>query len=122
MNRLTRIVPAVSAALLVAAVAVPGGALAAASAKPVVVTVIMTDFTYKLSRDTVPAGQVVTYKVINKGRSAHNFDINGSKGSPFLAPGKSFTLKVALKPGEWSFVCTVPRHAELGMRGDLTAK
>ena len=93
----------------------------AGTGKPVVVTVTMTDFAFKLSQSTVPAGQVVTFKVINKGRSAHNFDIGGSKHSPFLAPGKSFTFKATLKAGGYAYVCTVPRHAELGMRGDLTA-
>jgi nitrite reductase (NO-forming) len=80
------------------------------------VTVAASEFKFKLSRKTAPVGTVV-FKVVNKGKIAHDFKINGKK-TPLLKPGKSATLKVAFKKkGHFSYLCTVPGHAALGMKG-----
>jgi uncharacterized cupredoxin-like copper-binding protein len=113
---------AFSAAAIVSLVLAGISSATARVTAPPVINVTALDFKYKLSKTAIPAGKLVTFKVTNKGKTAHDFDINGSKGTPYLAPGKSFTFKVKLKKGSWGFVCTVPRHAELGMRGNLTAK
>lgn len=40
---------------------------------------------------------------------------------PFLEPGKSATMTVNLQAGKsYSYLCDVPGHAELGMRGTFT--
>jgi uncharacterized cupredoxin-like copper-binding protein len=85
------------------------------------VTVLMYDFRFKLSKSTVAPGKV-TFTVINRGHSIHNFDLVGVHSSPFLAPGAQKTLTVTMKKGSVHYLCTVPRHAELGMVGDLTVK
>jgi uncharacterized cupredoxin-like copper-binding protein len=80
------------------------------------VTVAASEFKFKLSRKTAPVGTVV-FKVVNKGKIAHNFEIAGKK-TPLLAPGKSATLKIVFKKkGRFAYLCTVPGHARLGMKG-----
>lgn len=107
-----------SAALLATTVA-----LARSSATPVTVTVTMTEFKFKLSRLSVPVGTPVTFKITNKGASAHDFDFSGGKGTPFIAAGKTYTLKVTFtKKGSFRYTCTVPRHAQLGMAGTFVVK
>jgi plastocyanin len=114
----------VLAALVAVGAALTGtGALARSSASPVTITVTMSEFKFKLSRTSVPVGTPVTFKIVNKGASAHDFDFSGGKGTPYIAPKKTYTLKVTFgKKGTFRYVCTVPRHAELGMSGNFFVK
>jgi uncharacterized cupredoxin-like copper-binding protein len=89
-----------------------------ASSKTVTVRVTAREFKFALSRSSVPVGTVV-FKVTNKGKIGHNFKIAGKK-TRMLAPGKSATLKVVFKKkGQFGFLCTIPGHAKLGMKGKL---
>jgi uncharacterized cupredoxin-like copper-binding protein len=123
-------------ALLVAlagAVAVTLGAVGAAVASravsspqqatvlPQKITVFMYDFRFKLSVARAKPGKT-TFTVINRGHSIHDFDLVKVHKTPFLAPGKRNTFTVTLKKGTWNYVCTVPRHSELGMHGKLVVK
>jgi plastocyanin len=83
------------------------------------VSVKASEFKFVLSRKSAPHG-TVTFKVTNKGHTAHDFKIAGKK-TPNLQPGKSATLKVKLKKGKFSYVCTVDSHAKLGMKGTCKA-
>ena len=85
---------------------------------PTKVTVTMTDFKFKLSKKTVKTGTVI-FTVVNKGKVAHDFKINGKK-TKLLAPGKSAKLTVRFtKKGTFNYVCTVLGHAAAGMKGKL---
>lgn len=97
----------------------PGGRAAgtAQHTKTTTVTVTATEYKFRLSKKTVPVGTVV-FKVLNKGKIEHDFKINGKK-TPLIKPGKSATLKVAFKKGRFTYICTVPGHAALGMKGVL---
>jgi uncharacterized cupredoxin-like copper-binding protein len=118
------------AILAVTVVAVAGilaqAALSAPSAAKAAVTVNVTavEFKFKLSKLSVPKGSVVTFKITNRGNSPHDFDIPTlKKGTAYLAPGKSASFKlIASKSGRFRFVCTVPRHAELGMTGNFIVR
>jgi uncharacterized cupredoxin-like copper-binding protein len=122
VKRIAVLVVAVAAVLAVSA----QSALAAKSASKAAVTVNVTavDFKFRLSKTSVPKGSVVTFKVTNRGNAPHDFDIPTlRKGTAYLAPGKSASFKmVASKSGSLRFVCTVPRHAELGMTGKFIVK
>ena len=122
MKRIAVLVVAVAAVLAVSA----QSALAATSASKAAVTVNVTavDFKFRLSKTSVPKGSVVTFKVTNKGNAPHDFDIPTlRKGTAYLAPGKSASFKVTMsKSGSFRFVCTVPRHIELGMSGKFAVK
>ena len=81
----------------------------------------MLDFKFVLSAKTVKRGLVV-FKLKNAGEATHNIKIRG-KTSKLLNPGQAGQLAVTfLKPGRYPYVCTVPGHALLGMKGVLTVK
>ncbi len=85
------------------------------------VTVSMFEMGFKLSTTVVPRGTVV-FKVVNDGAVEHDFRI-GSKGTEYLDSRESETLTVELlKPGQFTFLCTVSGHAGAGMIGTLTVK
>jgi uncharacterized cupredoxin-like copper-binding protein len=82
------------------------------------VNVGATEFHFTLSTQTVHTG-TVTFKVTNNGGIPHNLRING-KQTPNIDPGSTFTLKVDFaKPGSYPYLCTIPGHAEAGMKGVL---
>jgi uncharacterized cupredoxin-like copper-binding protein len=109
------------AASVVALGAVSAPAIAApAHATGSTITVTASEFKFKLSAASAKAG-TVTFKVVNKGKLPHDFKIGGKK-TPLLNPGKSTTLKVTLKAGKASYLCTVAGHAAAGMKGKLTVK
>ena len=84
------------------------------------VTVIATEFHFKLSRVSAPHGKV-TFVLVNKGHIAHDFKIAG-KHTAVIGPGKTAKLTVTLKKGKFPYTCTVPGHAAAGMKGVFTSK
>ena len=44
----------------------------------------------------------------------------GAMDGPFLVPGQTSTITVTLKPGTYTYVCSVKYHAAEGMQGTLT--
>jgi iron uptake system component EfeO len=109
-----------------AAVLAPGAgsALAATSAhaaKTTTVTVSATEFKFKLSKASAPAGKV-TFVVTNKGTVIHDFKIKGKK-TAVISPGKKARLTVTFaKKGKFAYLCTIPGHAKLGMKGTFTIR
>ena len=88
------------------------------AAKVTKITVTAKEFSFKLSKRKVPKGTVV-FTVINKGKISHDFKIAGKK-TKTLNPGKKATLRVVFKKkGRFAYVCTLPGHARLGMKGVL---
>ena len=87
------------------------------SVKVVKITVIANEWSFKLSKKTVPVGSTVAFKVVNKGKIGHDFKIAGKK-TKLLAPGKSQTITVKFgKKGKFKYICSVTGHARLGMQG-----
>jgi uncharacterized cupredoxin-like copper-binding protein len=122
MHRLSLTARLISAAALLAVLGIVAApALGAHShASAAAVTVTATEFKFKLSKLSVPHGTVV-FTVANKGKISHDFKIN-SKKTPLIKPGKSAKLTVTFKAGRFKYLCTVPGHAALGMKGTLTVK
>lgn len=105
------------------AVAGTAGAMSSPTTKPITITVTMSDYRFKLSKTSVPKGSTVVFNVVNKGPAPHDFDLEGTKGTPVIESGKKTTLKATLKKaGPLRFICTVPRHASFGMDGTFTVK
>jgi glucose/arabinose dehydrogenase len=99
----------------------PSSASAATRAvpRPVTIRVVAKDFSFALSRRSVPKGAPVTFLVRNTGAVVHDFVIAGRR-TPFLRPGQSATLHVRFtRKGPKTYVCSVPGHARLGMKGVL---
>ena len=79
-----------------------------------------SEFSFKLSTKTVPAG-TVTFVVTNSGALPHDFSIGG-KTTKLITPKSSTKLTVKLKAGKAPYQCTVSGHAAAGMKGVLTVK
>jgi uncharacterized cupredoxin-like copper-binding protein len=124
-------VACLTAGLVWALFAVPAapGKTSRPTAKTVVVTMGKpSEFSFTLSTRQVVAGTVV-FKVTNRGKVPHTFEVcsspsgsskaNACKGkvTTSLKPGHSQTLTVVLKKGKYEYLCTIPGHAKLGMKG-----
>ena len=105
-------------AVATAALALPGATLARTqAAKATTVRVTAKDFAFVLSPKTVPRGQV-TFVITNVSPAAHDFAIAG-RTSKTIGPRATTRMTVTLKPGSYSYRCTVDSHAQLGMKGML---
>jgi len=94
-----------------------GGATTAAVTPPKKIIVTASEFKFVLSKKTVPAGSTVIFTVVNKGKIAHDFKIAGKK-TKTLAAGQKTTLTVKFpKKGVIPYLCTLPGHAQGGMKG-----
>ena len=90
-------------------------------------TVEMTEFEFIPNDLSVQSGDTVTTD--NTGSTVHNLTIEqgsdpekASKelaATPDVAGGESGDLKVDVDPGEYSIVCTIGNHRELGMIGTI---
>jgi uncharacterized cupredoxin-like copper-binding protein len=84
------------------------------------VRVTAKDFRFILSRKSAPHGKV-TFVVTNKGPAKHDFKIAGKK-TPLLSKGAKKSITVTLRKGrKYTYICTVPGHAALGMKGTFKA-
>jgi plastocyanin len=84
--------------------------------------VVATDFTFALDAAQVRAG-TITFLTKNEGMIPHDFAIQGNgmdQKTTRVKPGHTVTLTVDLQPGTYTYKCTVPGHALLGMKGTLT--
>jgi uncharacterized cupredoxin-like copper-binding protein len=109
---------------LVAAVLVAGGALATAGGSFGASSVRVSagspsEFRFHLSGKARPG--TVSFRLTNRGELKHDFKIAGKK-TALIAPNRSATLKVKLKRGSYRYLCTVPGHADAGMKGKLTVR
>jgi uncharacterized cupredoxin-like copper-binding protein len=83
--------------------------------------VAATDFDFRITPARVRAG-TQTFVVTNRGEATHDFKI-GTKKTRILDPGQRQTIRVTLRKGRrYAYICTVPGHADLGMKGTLVAR
>ena len=109
----------VALASIVGLAAQRAAAEANAAAATTKVTVVATEFKFKLSKTKVAKG-TVAFTLVNKGKLPHDFKIAGKK-TALVKPKKTAKLVVAFKkPGKYPYLCTVPGHAAAGMKGVLT--
>ncbi len=95
------------------------GRSAPARASAATVTVTASDYSFKLSTKSAPAGKV-TFSVKNAGKHDHDFKIAGEK-TPVLKPGRSAKLVVTFtKAGRFTYTSTVSGDASKGMKGTFT--
>jgi uncharacterized cupredoxin-like copper-binding protein len=80
--------------------------------------------TYEFADAEAPAGPL-TIESVNEQAAEHNIAVDGNgvdeKGE-VVANGGTSTVEVDLRPGEYSFYCSVPGHREGGMEGTLTVE
>jgi plastocyanin len=83
---------------------------------------VATDFAFALDASQVRAG-TITFLVKNTGAMPHDFAIHGhgmDQKTSMLKPGHTVSLTVDLKPGTYTYKCTMLGHTLLGMKGTLT--
>jgi uncharacterized cupredoxin-like copper-binding protein len=86
------------------------------------VPVSETEFKITLPKSTLAAGSY-SFEVKNDGKIDHDLVVQGNgvdEKTPTIAPGKSATLKVDLKPGTYDVYCSIPGHKQAGMDLKLT--
>jgi len=80
------------------------------------------EFSFRLAKKSIPTPRTVTFTFRNVGTTQHDFSIGGKK-TKLIAPGKTARLKVTFhKKGRFSYLCTVPGHAQAGMKGIFTVR
>ena len=86
------------------------------------VAVSETEFKITFAKNTLAAGSY-SFEVKNDGKIDHDLVVQGNgvdEKTPTIAPGKSATLKVDLKPGTYDVYCSIPGHKQAGMDLKLT--
>ena len=80
------------------------------------------EFFFRLSTKSLSKPGKMTFAFTNIGHVAHDFKIAG-KVTPLIGPGKTARLTVTFKrKGKFPYMCTVPGHAEAGMRGTFVVR
>jgi uncharacterized cupredoxin-like copper-binding protein len=86
------------------------------------VQVSEVDYKIRQPETTLKAGKY-TFEVKNEGKVPHDLVVKGAgmqEGTPTIAPGKSESLTVDLKPGSYELYCSIPGHKQLGMDQKVT--
>ena len=113
-----RAIAAATGVLALAAITTPALVQARPTAHAATATVNVTavDFKFRLSTSSAKKGKVI-FKITNKGKLKHDFRIHGVT-SKMISPGRSTSITVTFtKTGTYAYLCTVPGHAALGMKG-----
>jgi len=99
-----------------------GNAGSSASTKGISVQVKGGEFFFRPSIKSAAQSGKMTFAFKNVGHVLHDFRIAG-KQTPLVQPGKTAKLVVSFnKKGKYSYLCTVPGHAEAGMKGTFTVR
>ncbi len=104
-----------------------GGSLAsvgpATAAPSGLVTFEAKEYRFTPSSLTVPTGAVAV-SVRNAGSQNHQFEVfKGDErvgGIDLIGAGQTKDATLSLKPGDYTFVCKLNGHDQLGMKGTLT--
>jgi gluconate 2-dehydrogenase gamma chain len=93
-----------------------------AAAGGMTVNVIEKDFAFAFDKSTVSPG-TVTFAIVNQGPSPHNLAFTSiNKVSETINAGQTTKFVVDLQAGTYPFICNIPGHEQLGMKGTLTVK
>ena len=93
------------------------------SESAVAVTVEAHDLSFRPRQLEAPAGQPVTLAIHNLGRVVHNLTIDELQVQLIASPGETKSeVFASLKPGTYTFYCSVSGHRQAGMEGTLTVK
>lgn len=84
------------------------------------VTVEMGDLWYEPERIEVTVGEEVNVRVVNTGRVFHDLTVPAAELVLGVEPGEEVTGGLIMaEPGRYDFFCSVPGHADGGMRGTI---
>ncbi|MSQ36077.1 MAG: hypothetical protein EXR63_02895 [Dehalococcoidia bacterium] len=112
---------AIAAILMSTMALVDAGGEGSAEASAHEVEVTLGDLFIRPETLNVPGGSPIVLAVKNTGGVEHDLSLEGGPATPRLRPGAAGELKLgALKAGSYKLLCTVPGHADAGMRATLT--
>jgi mono/diheme cytochrome c family protein len=74
---------------------------------------------FTASTATAPPGRI-EFVMENPSPIDHNIALEGGPEGDIVGNGGTSRFESSLKPGEYTYLCTVPGHAEGGMTGELT--
>lgn len=88
------------------------------------ITVVGSEFAFTPSKITLKKGQPAEITFKNTGKFPHNLTIADlSVKTNTIQPGQQDTVTFTPdKTGQFAFTCTVPGHADKGMKGILTVE
>ena len=118
MKRIISLLAVGAAGAAIVLAVTPFAGARSSAAQVTVIKVTAKEYKFILSKKSAPHGKV-TFKVVNKGKIAHDFKIAGKK-TKTLKPNKSATLTVTLKKGKkYPYICTIDSHAQFCMKGSF---
>lgn len=87
------------------------------------VQVSAVEYSFSLSRTTVPAGKVIL-QFVNNGQDEHNLHLESAEGplSESIADTASkgvSNLELEMRPGAYTLFCSLPTHEAEGMKATL---
>ncbi|HEY2594436.1 MAG TPA: cupredoxin domain-containing protein [Chloroflexota bacterium] len=104
----------------------PMSAPAAPNGMQAVTLSVGSNMSFEPSSFNVHAGQPVQLTLQNTGDNAHDFTLGEGVSQPVkitATAGQSATATFTIDtPGSYSFDCSMPGHALLGMRGTITVQ
>ena len=91
--------------------------------KPGAKTVDVTGVDFKFEPSSITAAAGSTIEFTNGGQSPHTFNVEGTSFELTADPGGSDrgSLK-GFKPGTYQVICSIPGHAQLGMKATLVVQ
>jgi FtsP/CotA-like multicopper oxidase with cupredoxin domain len=94
---------------------------AASSSMPSTLNVSLSEFA--ITGDLTTMAGDVTLIVTNKGSMEHNLTMQGGATTGPIPANGTATLKLgALEPGSYALLCTIPGHADSGMKATLVVE
>ena len=97
---------------------------AAAAGAGAATTVEMVEYAFEPAEVTVSEGDTIAAE--NAGELPHNLTVlDGDQelgATPDLDGGAAAELSADFPPGDYEMVCTIPGHADLGMKGTFTVE
>jgi plastocyanin len=102
------------------------GTFALGGSAPARMQVVAHEFSFTLSRTTLKQGTAVI-ELANFGQDAHDLRLRrvGARhvaGTRVVEAGDRAELTVRLRPGRYSFWCSVADHRARGMRGTIVVR
>jgi plastocyanin len=87
------------------------------------VQITAVEYSFTLSRTTVPAGKVIL-ELVNQGQDEHNLNVLPAEGSLAGAfadtPSKGISdQQLILRAGSYTLFCSLPEHKQRGMKATL---
>ena len=76
---------------------------------------------FTAGKANAPAGSVM-FAMENPASIQHNIALQGGATGPVVGQGGTSEFTEKVKPGKYTYLCTVPGHADGGMKGELTVK